>query len=380
MGITRVRGLVPALALVLGAACGPRTPDDAWLSLPSPPLSARAHAAGVWTGDEVLVVGGDTWRCPPNAGCVAPEDPPFRNGAAFNPRTRTWRRIADAPVPLASSVTAVAGGTAYFRVPGIGGRPEHPAAFLAYAVEGDAWTELPWPDGPDAFHSLVSLGDRVVAVSGGDLQAERPDWIFDPATAAWSALPDDPLPEAFDRRMVAAGGRLVLFGKEIAALDGPDPPLTRAAVLDLATGRWERLPDAPTIDSLTWFAEGDTMVNPSLGSAHGGGNWDRAYPYGGVLDLASKTWAPLPDPPAGDREQPAGVTGERKAEFFTYRGRVLDLPSGTWREVPSLDAGRHVEDRTVVTAGRGLFVFGGVDHSGRGGGVLLDEAWMWSPD
>jgi hypothetical protein len=239
----------------------------------------------VWTGEEVLVVGGDTWRCPPNASCVPPEDSPFHTGAAFNPRTGTWRRIAGAPVPVASAVTAVAGGTAYFRVPGIGGRSRLPDAFLAYSLERDAWAERPWPESPDALHSLVSLGDRVVAVSATDFHGERPDWIFDPSSATWSPLPEDPLPPSFDRRMVATGRRLVLFGKETAALDRPGPAMTLAAVLDLATGRWERLPDGPIIDSLTWFAEGNTVVNPTPGTADGGGTWDRPHPYGGVLDL-----------------------------------------------------------------------------------------------
>ncbi|MGH2722012.1 MAG: hypothetical protein ACRDJO_10480, partial [Actinomycetota bacterium] len=328
-------------------------------------------------GDELLVVGGDTWACPPNASCAPPQDPPFRDGAAFNPRTGAWRRIADAPVPLASAATAVVRGTVYLRVPGIPGQPLHTSAFLGYSVQDDAWVELPWPDPSDHVHTLTSTGERVVAVSASDEQAERPDWVFDPGTATWSPLPDDPLPAAFDRRIVSTGGRLVLFGKEIAALGAPRPPPTLAAVFDVASARWQRLPDGPVTDSLDWFAEGETLVNPSLDV--GDGDPDRARRHGGVLDLVSGAWAPLPDPPAGKRQQAAGVRGDRRVEFFRYRGPLLDLPSGSWQEVPSLHEGGEVEGRTVVTAGRDLFVSGGVGWSGRGDGVLLREGWLWSP-
>ena len=46
-----------------------------WEALPDPPLSPRSQVVGVWTGSEVLFVGGNTWLCPPGADCVAPTDP-----------------------------------------------------------------------------------------------------------------------------------------------------------------------------------------------------------------------------------------------------------------------------------------------------------------
>ena len=113
-----------ALAVVV-AGCGTpgRTgpassaPAERWERLPDPPLSPRNGTVSVWTGDEVLVVGGDEWSCPPNASCATPEFPPLGDGAAYDPEAKTWRSIADAPVPFAWAETAVIDGTVYFWVP-----------------------------------------------------------------------------------------------------------------------------------------------------------------------------------------------------------------------------------------------------------------------
>src|SRR5688572_3445001 len=101
--------LSAASAALLLAACGsgetaaPDGPRDSstWQAVPASPLSPRTGALGLWTGDEVLLVGGsDAAPCPPSASCVPPDVPPLADGAAFDPQARTWRRIADSPVPF----------------------------------------------------------------------------------------------------------------------------------------------------------------------------------------------------------------------------------------------------------------------------------------
>src|SRR5689334_16765357 len=46
---------------------GPSESIGHWRELPTPPLSPRADAVSVWTGSEVVVLGGDPEPCPPNA-------------------------------------------------------------------------------------------------------------------------------------------------------------------------------------------------------------------------------------------------------------------------------------------------------------------------
>src|SRR3712207_6366397 len=106
---SRLAALVAAAALLSGCAAQPPvlTPGETsahragvWSKLPDSPLSARRESVGAWLEDRFVLVGG--WSgppCPPNAGCVEPEDPPHRDGARFDPITAEWQRIADAPIP-----------------------------------------------------------------------------------------------------------------------------------------------------------------------------------------------------------------------------------------------------------------------------------------
>ena len=63
------------------------TATDTWRTLPRPPTNAGRLA--VWTGKELVGWGG---------GCCGDA---FSDGAAFNPATNRWRKLA--PSPLAGS-------------------------------------------------------------------------------------------------------------------------------------------------------------------------------------------------------------------------------------------------------------------------------------
>ena len=99
-----------------------------WRTRPSRP--ARA-AVAVWTGAEVLFLGGDTEPCPASASCVTPTVTPLADGAALDPSTGTWRRIADAPVGFTFADAEVVGDTVYVWTYGEPDRPGAPTAFLA---------------------------------------------------------------------------------------------------------------------------------------------------------------------------------------------------------------------------------------------------------
>jgi hypothetical protein len=379
------------MLLLVGAGCGAATEQraggggwaDAWERVPDSPLSPRSDAVAVWTGDEVLVVGGDDRPCPPNADCAVPDSPPLGDGAAYDPMTREWRRIANPPIPFSWADTAVVGDTVFFLVPGMPRRPEARSGFLAYTPAVDSWRELPWAEASGSpqgsGYRLVAAGDRLVAYSGSDESGERPDWILDPTRSEWAVLPDDPMTPAFDRHMEWAGDRLALFDHEIVPNPGSERPLlTRAALLEVGSGRWDRLPDSEILSSAPWLLDGGRLVNPSLGGADGGeiNNWGRRYPNGGTLELTDRRWLALPDGPADDSFS-AGAVGREAARFDAYRGRVLELSSGQWREVPRLDEAENVAGRTFVAAGRQLFVYGGVHWTASGQVRLLGDGWLW---
>lgn len=384
--------LLSASAALLLAACGsgesatPDGPSDSspWRTVPAGPLSPRAGALGLWTGSEVLLIGGsDAAPCAPSASCVPPDVPPLADGAAFDPQTGTWRRIADSPVPFEWAQAVVIRKTAYLWIPGSPGRPNADSAFLTYHVRQDRWQELPLPANSDRFGGIVQAGDGIVAYAGTDEQGEQPDLVFDPAVGSWSELPPDPLSPSFDRSMAWSGEELLLFDHELVPNPGSEKPsVTRAAALDLESGSWRRLPDSEILASGPWVLDDARLINPMLGSADGGdtNNWGRNYPYGGILEPASGRWSALPDPPDGEEDFASGVLTESLGHYFGHRGWILDAATDTWIQVPPLANDELVTDRTVVSAGADLLVFGGARWKAQSlDATLLNDAWIWSP-
>ena len=88
---------------------GPSQHTGHWRELPAAPLSPRANAQTVWTGKEVLVIGGERQPCPPGADCAVSDDG-LSDVAAYNPDTDSWRRIESAPVPVVPGDRLLAAG------------------------------------------------------------------------------------------------------------------------------------------------------------------------------------------------------------------------------------------------------------------------------
>jgi hypothetical protein len=326
--------------------------------------------------------------CPPNARC-AEAGPVELDGAAYDPAAGTWRTIAAAPGPVEVGAVVV-DGDAWFPSPSVAGGTGEPPSVLRYDPDTDTWHEVPVPGHAGAGYALAGADGRLVLYSTTHERGVTPDLVHDVAGGTWDELPPAPLSPAFDRTIVGAGDRLVLFDHELVPQPGAEAPtLTRAATHDLTTGTWERLADADILGTSPWLVSGDTLVNPALGGADGGevGNWGRTVPYGGILDLGTSpaTWRPLPAPPSADATGVGGVVGPDAALYTGLVGSVLDLDAGEWVDLPRLpeapgESPERWADRTVVAAGRDLFAFGGVVWPvDRAEGAVLADAWMWSP-
>lgn len=370
------------------AACsgggGPPVDATAWVALPDPPLSPRAGATGVWTGTEALVLGGSDDRpCPPSAACATPTKAALRDGAAFDPGTRTWRPIADAPVPITYATAAVIGRVVYLWA--LEQATVGQMRLLAYDLDHDRWETLPPPkSGVDSqAYGIAATDDALVAFASWNERGELPDLILDPATGRWEPLPDDPLAPSPGRSVLWDGRELVLFALPAYGDVAPDEPsLVRAAALDLGTRTWRRLQDTAQLGFPITAADG-LLVNPDLNGADGGevNGWGRRYPFGGILDARAGRWLPLPDPPErGEFVQTAGILWSNGAAFMSDHGWALDLTTGTWLDVPAYDETLRTQ-QTVVAAGRALLVFGGARWSSETpfDGELIGSARLWEP-
>lgn len=376
----RIRPLLLLLATSLAlAGCGERGgPPEApptgagWEQLADVPLSKRSGPVVAWTGEEVLVVGGETGTtCPPFADCAEPNES-AKDGAALDPGTGKWRPIATAPLAVpAYTRGVVVAGRLFVRVD---------RTLLAYDIEADRWAQLPRP--VSTWYDLVADGDRVVLVNGSDEQGERRDLVYDVRRAAWSHLPDDPIGPAFDRGMVATPRGLVLLAHEL--VDNPGggdrPSIVIAALLDRDTGAWSRLPDSDQLGGGHWTVLGDRLVDATVGSSDGGGpepgDYGREVPQGGVLDLASRTWSRLPSPP---RERDRGWAVDAVGDpVVAAAGWCYDDGRGTWTPIPR-PPGAPERPGPAVWAGDRFVVVTGERRGDDYEQIRDMRAWSWTP-
>jgi hypothetical protein len=383
----RVRAGVVIALLSLCGGCGFGSSGaieaaGSWERLPDPPLEPREQATGVWTGREVLILGGsDAPPTPPNASGASDARPlALRDGAAFDPHTRSWRRIAPAPIGIEPvSPTAVVRGVLYVAVARTPGRRDTRMDLLAYRARSDRWDRLPAP--PRRNYTLAGAGGRLVAYGPARGPVRPSVFLLARGARRWIELPAPPI----RGELVWSGRRLVVIGYDPAARDYRNPPLARAATLRLGDDAWRRLPDSEHVlrGYGPWLRVGRRLVNPGLGS--GGVDYDFGRPNGGILDPERGIWSELPNVPEpaedGGTEFGTGVLTRTRLLGGRPTMLVLDLTRGEWIRVQRLWSDRTApQGWTAANTRRKLLAFGGARFDRRHPeGELLNDAWLWTP-
>lgn len=206
------------LVMWLGSCCGggsdgaeayvPAT--RAWHWLPAAPLETRAVASGTWTGKELVVAGGLTTE--PNR-----PDRTLRDGAAYNPVTGKWRKIAPMPMDHWGAKAVWDGKEVLFLggsvgAPGTGVRLADRG--LAYNPATNRWRWLPVMQYPRSGFAAVWTG-RQVLIWGGLTAASIPPphgEAYTPSTGKWTALPASPLRGRADPTAVWTGRQMIIWG------------------------------------------------------------------------------------------------------------------------------------------------------------------------
>lgn len=166
-----------------GAAYDPKT--DRWRPIPQAPIELT-DASAVWTGEEMIVYGAALH------GGNSPESE-TAIGAAYNPDTDSWRRIADSDLSPQAS-TAAWNGTELIAWDYLNGSaPYDPAT--------DAWRPLPRVplDDSECSPGSATIGGFVLGDYCGGLT------LFDPEQDRWVAVPPPQGAHTLDFETVAAG-------------------------------------------------------------------------------------------------------------------------------------------------------------------------------
>lgn len=291
-----------------------------WRELPPAPLTPRTRAAATWTGQELIIWGG--YNHLDSGGVQVAGD-----GAAYDPARQTWRRMPPAPLSARAGATAVWTGR---EVLVVGGGPAARTDRDRSATEGaaydparDSWRRLaasPQLRGPMVNQHLVWTGTRLlvwtdweqlhrstVTMPGGQhaIREEGRDgvdvWAYDPAADRWAVLPAAPGQPAL------GGAVLVWTGREVLSVTGRPyhgPALSRnpGGRYDPARNRWRRLAAGP-LDTAALPAglwTGAALLVWNGDSARSG---DPATDYGpgdgAAWDPRADRWIRLPRSPLG---------------------------------------------------------------------------------
>lgn len=208
------------------------------------PIERRGWHTTVWTGAEMIIWGGICGRheC--------------RDGAAYDPRSGSWRRIAQVPtVGYAHTVVwtgdemIVWGGSDDYESEGMKGCvTRFIGEGAAYDPVADSWRLLPdSPLEPRGWHSAVWTGEEMVVWGGAtglgcDYQYPSDGAAYDPSADSWRAIASSPLSGRVEAGAVWTGEEMLVWG---GSTHGRSITLDDGAAFELSSSEWRMLPETP---------------------------------------------------------------------------------------------------------------------------------------
>lgn len=284
------------------------TPGRGWSLMAASPLAPRTEFAWAWTGDRLLVWGG-------GAGSAdnGEDEQVFGDGAAYDPATDTWHRLADSPLEPRQGVDGlwvdghlIVGGGYGAATPIEGAKPQVHRSAPTEECDGSSCSATAG--------AVVELPPR--PVEGEDFVDGA---IYDPTADEWRRMS---LPPKGSRRLAGvARGRFIAYGRH------------QYAEYEASHDIWVQR-DAPTVSAQVsaWDAF-DISGRPVLlntGPMVSMRDTDRPRRLGGVVfDGSSERWEPLAeaDTPQRHGAVVAPVGGER---LFVWGGRstTKDISDG----------------------------------------------------
>ncbi|MGN9910857.1 S8 family serine peptidase [Phytohabitans sp. LJ34] len=202
---------------------------NTWTRLPDLPV-ARSSPAVAAVGGKVYVLGG--WEGPGE---------PVTSVDVFDPAVGVWRTVPGAvnPAPRAAQAVAVAGGRVYLVGGCVDGNCTDSADLVVFnPATGTFATRQPYPH-LSSYMSCGGIRGKIYCAGGSTSQAHRDAHVYDPATNAWTRLPDMPF-ALWGSQYSAASGTLVIAG---GIINGLTTITNRVVAFDPAANAWRELPN-----------------------------------------------------------------------------------------------------------------------------------------
>ncbi|MBV9041836.1 MAG: sigma-70 family RNA polymerase sigma factor [Acidimicrobiia bacterium] len=333
---THVRHVVAGPSPTPGSATAEQLARFHWSDLPPAPIPPRDDASIVWTGHELLVWGGEV---------NGPKATPKSDGAAFDPASNRWRPIA-APTAVAQRGQALTlwTGQEMLVIGGLTSDGVAPSNDGAYDPTTDHWRTLP-PRPLGMTGALTGAWDGHEALV---LSLSGTTTAYDPSADTWRSMPPLPEPgeqEVVIEPSVWAGEQFLVWaewqhnvanGNVVTGYSGID-----LWSLDPTSGTWKKLGDRATDPSFPGGPQlaiwtGTEVVLPGAGqfsAGFGGGPPPVIGPTGSRYDPSTNAYRPLGEGPINGSSLEAVWTGG--ALVRTMLGPIAFPPQGTPTTQPS---------------------------------------------
>ena len=300
-----------------------------WQELAGSGLCGRYDASAVWTGKEMLVWGGESCA---GAACPSDQSPHLGDGAAYNPTTDRWRKLASSPLSGREAAATAWTGSEMLVWGGTTGTTLL-ADGAAYDPVKDRWRPLARsPLAPRTASASAWTGKELVVWGGSDLADGA---AYDPATDAWRPIAASPLTGRSSTVTAWTDKELVVWG---GVNLGGVKELNDGAAYDPAADRWRRIAASPLAGR---YASANAWTGKELVIWAGNTLGSAVLADGAAYDPAADRWRPLPTAPVA----------ERSAAGYTWTGREMLVWGGVGRPGAAADdpINRVLEPRTSLT-------------------------------
>jgi hypothetical protein len=327
------------------AACS-ADPEGSWTFLSTEGSSHRSTHSAVWTGEEMIIWGGST------GGEVRGD------GAAYDPRTDTWRQIATegTPAPRGTHSAVWTGeemiiwggsdwarderGRLQERAP-LGGAAYDPWADRWRPVSSDGALPVLWG------HQAVWTGDEMIVWQRRSRPGDR-DWArYHPRADTWRPMSPLPAPMNVDT--------LLWTGTHVIAVGRPSGGNPTVAHWDPSTDAWTM---GTTEGAPDWRMLGQGNVLLPLSAVWTGelvllwgSDGFSGRSVGGVYDPAADAWRPMA----------AGAPAIGNASTV-WTGREMVIWGGSWTVVPARTARWSGSGKGYDPATDSWRLYGGLGH------------------
>lgn len=333
-------------------------PAPAWVNgaTTDAPTARSGHTA-VWTGQELLIWGGDIGQGIPSS-----------NGSAYSPTTDQWRILSPLNAPSARSGHSAIwtgsemilwGGATTGGYLNTGGRLD---------PSNQNWSALPTTGAPAGRQGQVALwtGSQMIVwggLNGSGLLADG--FLFDPATSQWSAINSANSPSARQAALaVWTGSRLIVWGGQ-----GASSSLNTGAQLIFNSGvpasSWQTLATTAAPSSRYGHTAVWTGSKMIIWGGRDGGSY---LADGAAYDPVTDSWTSLPsvNAPSARADHAAVWTGAEmvvvggvNASGVLATGAAYDPAANKWRSLTNPGSPVARSGATAVWSGTEVLIFGG---------------------